>query len=219
MNRYVKTNLDGYTCSFRIIGNDANQNVIESLKKISCGDFYNDKNKDEYYINRVYRCYNYAVNSSGADIVCLLNSDMAFSDGWLDNLILSHKNDQITCSRLVESGVLEPGATAIKKFFGTTPQTFKEKEWLTFAKQNSINEIRSGGLYMPMLINKDVFKKANGYPEGNLYTTGIGTNSGMVLKSGDDYFFNVKLKEIGIKHVTVYNSLVYHMQEGEKRCS
>ena len=49
-------------------------------------------------------------------------------------------------------------------------------------------------------------KLVSGYP-----------NDRPVWKAGDDYFFhNVLEAKHNMKHITVFNSLVYHIQEGEK---
>jgi len=53
------------------------------------------------------------------------------------------------------------------------------------------------------------------YPEGNIYTDGVGTLNGFV-QSGDDWYFRKLESTYGMRHVTVFDSLVYHIQEGEK---
>lgn len=54
------------------------------------------------------------------------------------------------------------------------------------------------------------------YPEGNIYDDGIGT-LGRFVKSGDAYYFDDILRvKYNMKHITVFDSLVYHIQEGEK---
>ena len=63
---------------------------------------------------------------------------------------------------------------------------------------------------------KDKFVLSGMYPEGNVYSTGIGTVSGYMVQSGDDYFFKKLEKQFNMKHITVFDSLVYHIQEGEK---
>jgi len=62
---------------------------------------------------------------------------------------------------------------------------------------------------MPCAIYKDLFVNSGGYPIGNREK-----KSGKII-SGDWIFFYEKLKPMGIKHYAVYDSLVYHIQEGE----
>jgi hypothetical protein len=54
------------------------------------------------------------------------------------------------------------------------------------------------------------------YPEGNIYKDGAGTLNGAVVESGDAWFFREFTKKTGRKHITCFDSLVYHIQEGEK---
>ena len=54
------------------------------------------------------------------------------------------------------------------------------------------------------------------YPNGNIYHDGVGT-LGRFVKSGDAYYFDdVLTLKYNMKHMTVFDSLVYHIQEGEK---
>ena len=57
------------------------------------------------------------------------------------------------------------------------------------------------------------------YPCGNIYHNGIGTfhSGGQVKMAGDDFYFHRVLEpKYGMKHVTVFDSPVYHIIEGEK---
>src|SRR5512138_3730965 len=67
---------------------------------------YHDPNPTDHYLSRVYRCWNYCVESSEADYVCLVNSDMAFAPGWLDALKKRLDGRTLPTSRLVEPGFL-----------------------------------------------------------------------------------------------------------------
>ncbi len=58
---------------------------------------------------------------------------------------------------------------------------------------------------MPCVLHRESFLRCGGYPEGNV--EGV---------SGDAYLFN-KMANAGFQHVTCFDSLVYHMQEGEMR--
>ena len=71
-------------------------------------------------------------------------------------------------------------------------------------------------------INKNEhFVKINGYPEGNI-VPGTDIFNPCYAKpreeciSGDRVFIE-KLKSIGVEHVTAFNSIIYHFQEGEMR--
>lgn len=199
LERY--SHAEGYDVSYRIVANDATDKVLNYLKKSSIpySDFKNP-DPEEYYINRVYRAYNYAIKSSSADIVCLLNSDNAFSPGWLHNLLKHYDGQTIPTSRLVESGKFMSGLHGITEDCGRSYTNYDEDKFISYAKQISKEEVHEGGLFMPCLVNKN-FQ----YPEGNV-------KIGNRMVSGDKYAFAVS----GLKHITAFDSIVYHIQEGEK---
>ena len=207
---------------FRIICNDASYKVLEHIKtKPIKYSIYNDQNPNDYYLNRVYRAWNYGGMNSKFDNIIFVNSDMAFSEGWIDALFRHHNGKNIPCSRLVESGRLEVGAGipnrgwAREHNFGTHPKNFNNKAWLESAKISRLDKTGSLGLYMPCLFETKRFIESGMYPEGNIYQDGVGTLNGFV-QSGDDWYFKKLNKEYDMKHVTVFDSLVYHIQEGEK---
>jgi len=209
---------------FYFIANDADESVISYMKEnyIPFYDYKNTKeHRKEHYINNVYRAYNYGVTKAKGDFVLMLNSDMAFSEGWLESL-LSHC-DEGTCisSRLIEQGKLRTGKYGLEKNFGDSWQHYKEEEFQAYVSSIKSNETKEGGLYMPLLIRKADFEAVGGYPEGNIVP---GTDifnpeiakAGQPVISGDTAFIE-KLASIGVKHFTAFDSVVYHFQEGEKR--
>jgi hypothetical protein len=202
----------------KIIANDPTPKIIDLLnspQNLVPFVIYNDKKPDDYYLNRVYRCWNFAGESSNCEIICFVNSDMLFSINWIERL-LDNLEGNIPCSRLVESGKLLSGDFAITKNFGQSVNDLNIDEWQKFVVKNKKSIIKKGGLFMPCLFKKEIFVKAGMYPEGNIYIDGAGTLNGNVLMSGDKYFFELLENNFGLKHVTVFDSLVYHIQEGEK---
>ena len=93
----------------RIVANDP-----EPILSPDGCDIYHDPNPTDHYLSRVYRCWNYCVESSSAEYVCLVNSDMAFSPGWLEALERRLDGKTLPCSRLVEPGFIKPGKHAIE---------------------------------------------------------------------------------------------------------
>jgi hypothetical protein len=72
---------------------------------------------------------------------------------------------------------------------------------------------------MPLLIRKSDFINVGGYPPGNILP---GTNiyNPIIATQGQpcipgDYILMQKLASKGIRHQTVFDSIVYHFQEGE----
>ena len=114
------------------------------------------------------------------------------------------------------SRVLEPGKKAqatftIKKNFGYDYYAFDDDAFQKFAKKISSNKIVKGdGDFMPCAIYKDIFVKCGGFPEGNRIE-----KDGRITP-GDQIFFYEILRSHGITHYTVCDSIVYHLQEGEK---
>lgn len=198
LDRFVKS--DFTKASSRIVGNDPTPKVQPRISSI-----YHDPAPEDYYLNRVYRCWNHCVKSSKAELVVLVNSDMAFSDGWIDPLVEAHYSKMLPVSRLVESGKLVPGMYCIEEDFGKSPSEFNQNAWLNFAKANLIRETADSGMFMPVLFDREEFLRSGGYPHGNVGSI-----------SGDAYFFEAFQSLTGRKHVTCFDSLVYHIQEGEK---
>jgi len=197
--------LSDYICDLLIIANDASQEILDRLDEIGVDYIdYKDPIPSDYYLDRVYRAWNYAGQNVDSDIFIFINSDMGFSPKWIENLIRNLNENTIPCSRLVESGKLVSGDHAISKNFGKSPQEYKEEEFIKFIKELSYPGTAEGGLFMPCAFYKDDFLESGGYPEGN-----VGK------ESGDHYFFYKNPIMEKKQHITVYNSLVYHIQEGE----
>ncbi len=211
----------GWDVGIRIVANDATEKVLDALKDIEIPfSIFNSPDKNEYYMNRVYRCYNYCVTSSEYANVCLINSDNGFSKDWLSNLLKHHDGINIPCSRLIESGKMESGRYGVSNNFGRTCEEFESRfdEWSTWSNNFKEDKIAPGGLYMPAVFDRQRFIESGMYPEGNIYSDGrVGSLIGGVIRTADEFFFNeVLCKKFDMKHITVFDSLVYHIQEGEK---
>lgn len=203
----------------RVIANNATPEVLDHLKYCDIPySVYVDKNPLDYYMNRVYRCFNYAGQMSAYDNVCFINSDMVFSNEWLSNLLKHHNGINIPCSRLVESGKLLSGQYAIgNKNFGKSVKEIDYSNWYRYADELKLSTFYSGGLFMPCVFEKERFLESGMYPEGNIYQDGrAGSLKGGVVLSGDAWYFQQLQTNYAMKHITVFDSLVYHIQEGEK---
>jgi len=213
--------VDGWNVAVRVVANDATEKVLTKLKDIEIPyTIFNNPDNNEYYMNRVYRCYNYCVTSSEYDNVCLINSDNGFSKDWLSNLLKYHNSINIPCSRLIESGKMLSGKHGVSNNFGRTCDEFEDRfdEWLSWSNNFKEDKVVPGGLYMPVIFNKQRFIDSGMYPEGNIYSDGrVGSLVGGVSRTADEFFFNeILFKKFGMRHITVFDSLVYHIQEGER---
>lgn len=212
-----KCKVDGWDITIRIVANDATKEVLDKLKTLDIPyTIYNDPKPDDYYLNRVYRCWNHAGETSTSDNICFVNSDMVFSDGWLENLLKHHDGINIPTSRLVESGKMPSGKHGVSHNCGRGPTSINYDEWNNAVINLKNNSVHDGGLFMPCIIQKERFIESGKYPEGNIYHNGIGT-LGSFVRSGDAwYFYDILTNKYNMRHITVFDSLVYHIQEGEK---
>jgi hypothetical protein len=209
---------------FYFVANDANDKVLLYLKDNNIPHYIHnntEEQKKEWYINNVYRAWNTAGRVAKGEYVVFINSDMAFTPGWLDSLFANKDDKLIITSRLVERGVLGSGLYGIECNFGNVPDDYKEDHFIEYTRSISEKKLMPGGLYMPCLIRKSVLEQINYYPEGNIIPYSDIYNPtyakvGEPCIPGDQVFIK-KLNAIGITHVTDFNSIVYHFQEGEMR--
>lgn len=222
VNEQVNKYTDLSDKEFFFIANDANENVLSYLKNNFIKHYeYNApfENKNDWYINNVYRAFNFGAEMAKGEYIVFINSDMCFSEGWFESLLRAYNGKNIVSSRLVESGRLKSGIYGIDKYFGSTPDNYEEDSFILFANSIRTQKIKDGGLYMPVFLKKSNFTKIGGYPEGNL-KAGVDIFSKDYAKQGEDLISGdtiliEKYKTIGINHVTSFDSVVYHFQEGE----
>lgn len=211
---------------FYFVANDADEIIIEYMREnyIPYHEYKNSKkHRTENYINNVYRAYNFGVSKASGEAVVMINSDMAFTPGWLENLLIRGGEDVAVASRLIEQGKLRTGKHGIVKNFGASWESFDENAFNEYSALISQPKTEDGGLYMPLLVRRQDFEKVGGFPEGNIVSGSdifapeiAGPSEPLV--SGDAVLIQ-KLEAIGIRHVTAFDSIVYHFQEGEKRSS
>lgn len=215
------TNMDDK--EFIFIVNDGNESVKNYLKNNFIRHYIFNNTEDqrnEWYINNVYRAYNYGAQVSNGDFVVFINSDMAFTNNWFENLWASYDGKSCISSRLVESGKLRSGLYGIEKNFGSSPSNYMEVSFNEYARNIEEGVTRDGGLYMPLLIRKSHFIDVGMYPEGNIKANSQDIFNPIIASQGDelipgDKILMQKLKSIGVEHKTAFNSIVYHFQCGE----
>lgn len=222
----VKKYCDLSDKEFFFIANDASDEVISHLEN-NYIPYYklqsSTEQKKEWYINNVYRAWNYAAQKAKGDYILFINSDMAFSPSWLELLIAGLTGKNCVSPRLVESGKMATGGINIEKNFGFLISEYDESGFLSFVQKIKENRIVDNGAFMPLLINRNDFIEAGGYPEGNV-RRGSGIERPIIAKRNEDFISGdvilmERLKKRGISHQTVFSSVAYHFQEGEMTCS
>jgi hypothetical protein len=209
------------------IANDASESVINFLNsnlipyKVAPGR----KSPSEWYINSVYRAYNFGVKEAKGEYVLLTNSDMSYAPGFLYSIMQQRSPSKYLVGKLVESGRLKPANLAIKRNFGKVLEKFKREKFYKFADRIASDSITPGGLYMPCLVDRKVFLNNGGFPEGNIRSSSlqeyIETGRSEIATHGEqlipgDLAFIKALESNKINHHTVGSAVAYHFQEGEK---
>lgn len=187
-----------------VVANDATPEVLAD-PRIDID--WRNEDPDEFYINRVYRAWNEGVRAATTQAVVMLNSDMYASGGWLDELLAVKvaAPRTVPTSLLVESGKVPSGMPEHVHDFGRNPTEFKRAEFAAHAaKLRQERTTEPGRLFMPILVDRQEFFDAGGYPEGNPPGT-----------TGDKDLIR-RYAERGFAHVTALGSIVYHVQTGEQ---
>lgn len=207
---------------FFFVANDANPSVLSYLRNHYIPHFVftnTPQQQTEWFINNVYRAYNFAASEAQGDFIVFINSDMAFTPGWFDSLWQAYHGENCVSSRLVESGKLRSGQYGVERNFGRDYSSYQEIEFQKYARSLVESRLEDGGLFMPLLIRKEHFLRVGGYPEGNIIP-GSDLNDPVMARQGEacvsgDRVLMLKLKAAGIHHQTAFDSLVYHFQCGE----
>ena len=223
----LQSELESGRIEILFCANDPTDEIVDFLTQNNIPHvIFRNENPAEHYLSRVYRAYNFAASASKGEYCLLVNSDMAYSSGFITRLLNERDENTLLVAKLVESGTLKSGPLATKRNFGKNLYTFKREKFYKFSSKIQSEKKAIGGLYMPLLVHKQKFLNLGGFPEGNItleslssYLNGESAQislPGEPCISGDDALFRKAMK-IGMEHITSFNSVSYHFQEGEKR--
>jgi hypothetical protein len=221
---FISSQLRNYSpYPWRILANDPEEQIVRHLEYFDGAStrttIHRNPDPHELYINRQYRGFNACVVTSKANLVVLVNSDHAFNDRTLPNLVRRWEPDTIPVSRLVERKP-QNHVHALEGYdYGTPIEGFDEPGWLQFAGEYEEDRELDGGMYMPVVFERDRFIEAGMYPLGNVGHEGQiveKIDADKIARYGDAWFFDKLERDYGMRHVTACDSLCYHIREGEK---
>ena len=194
------------------IGNNPTEEVKTWLKKKKVKHYIWETEQQPAYpqnIGYIYKAWNMAIDKATSDLIVLINSDMWVGPHWLENLLKRLDKNKIVSSLLVESGKIPSLLPhTVVKNFGRKSSEWNMQKFESFAELLKEDTEQPYGAYMPFLTYKENLIKAKGYPPGNLQLP-----TGQILSGDHILFYN--LDQLGIKHITSFDSIVYHVQGGE----
>jgi len=209
---------------FFFIANNATDEVKEYLKNNYIPHYVYDSNeeqKSEWYINNVYRWYNYWAEMAKWEFLIFINSDMTFSPNWLENLISKYNWKNCIASRLIESWKFSSWKYWLEKNFWTEFFNYEEEKFINYSNSFKENWIcKNWWLYMPLFINKKDFFDVWAYPEWNILEWSD-INKPIIAKKWEKISFTwdealiEKLRINWIEHMTSFDSIIYHFQAWE----
>lgn len=197
---------------YLIVCNDATDDVILQAEKWSRYPgirhvVHENENPKNWWIQNVYNAWNRCIKECETEKICFVNSDMAFTDGWLDRLAFFDLDKYIPTSRLIESGRMPSLNGLISKNFGQTLDTFDEAAFESYAASVSKPTcLRGVGAYMPSLFKTKTLRDIGGWRHNS--------SSNGHITPGDKITFGI-LRSHGLQRICVCDSLVYHFQRGE----
>lgn len=212
------------------VANDATREVKDFLAENDVPNilFSGKSHPDEWYINSVYRAYNAGIRASKGRYVLLVNSDMAFSAGFLTAMCRNRAPDLLLTSSLIEPGILEPARGVTRRSFGSAPRNFRRRAFLRFVDKATTDTLEPGCLFMPMLAQRDALLSLGRFPEGNLVADSLDdyvqgeepriAERGQEVISGDAALV-ARAQRAGYGYLTTRAAWAYHFQEGELRAS
>ncbi len=211
MSSLMEHHASNHEVEYLIVCNDATQEVVDHANwyaksgryKITTVDHRNE-NPDDWWIQNVYNAWNRCLEECKTEAICFVNSDMAFTDGWLDSLADLDLSLYVPTSRLVESERMPSLPGLISKNFGQTLATFDRAGFEAFAE--NVKEFKASariGAYMPSLFKADSLRSVGGWSK----------NQGNI--PGDRITFHRLEQKLGLYNVMCHDSIVYHFQRGE----
>ncbi|TFH25724.1 glycosyltransferase family 2 protein, partial [Candidatus Bathyarchaeota archaeon] len=197
VNSLIEHPSKDHNVNYLIVCNDATVDVILQAEKWSRHPgvrhvVHENENPEDWWIQNVYNAWNRCLAETKTEAICFVNSDMAFTDEWLDALAFYDLDKFIPTSKLVESGRMPSLPGLISKNFGQTLDDFNRKEFESFARGISRPAVQfSCGAYMPSLFKTSTLKNIGGWRKNT------GAPGGGIITPGDRITFGL-LKDQGL---------------------
>jgi glycosyltransferase involved in cell wall biosynthesis len=151
-----------------------------------------------------YRNWNLGAKKAVNEWLVFATDDQYFAPGWDEALWRFKKRKRLLTGQLVEPGLIPVWKTNIEKDFGHNPQEFKEKDFLAFVKEATVNGLVDEGFFVPLAVYRDDFEALGGWPtEGEFGARNAPAN---------DIAFIDKARKAGFEFKRVLNSFSYHFQ-------
>lgn len=195
---------------YLIVCNDATEEVKECAYRWKFNVpnidvvIHENENPNDWWIQNVYCGWNRCLKECKTEAICFVNSDMAFTKGWLDALTELPLDIFIPTSRLVESERMPSLPGLISKNFGQTLGAFAKDDFEQYTEYAREKAYSIGkGAYMPSLFKTQRLRNAGGWHK----------NVGNI--PGDKITFEILKKKFKMERAMVHDSIVYHLQRGE----
>lgn len=163
----------------------------------------------------LYKTWNYGIEISKRDWVCLLVSDLVFSPGWDTKLIsnphmhFGDHNKIIAVPTVVQCNSNNSDHSLLANL-SNHPLTFDYNKFLGFVRDNEREIVEGQGFLTPILVHKYWLNHIGGYWTCDKFKGWTKTETNCRGGCGYDNDFRDILKREGFDIKRARNSIVYH---------
>lgn len=174
------------------------KSILSVCKKHAITPIINPKNLGPY------GSWNKGARSTATSYLVFATDDQYYAPHWDSALLAQASPKRLVAGRLVEPGIIPVYKTNIQHDFGTTPQEFREADFISWCQAQKETGFVSDGFFIPMLQSRKAFVELGGYPELGQF--------GTASAKSNDYDYVQKAKAMGYEFGTAADSYSYHFQ-------